>query len=261
MRKQETATVTAEEPAATEESVRLSPQVSALARAQQKQRKAQQDFEAQKQQFADKLAKAEKFEQLQAKIAAKDYSGLKELGASYEELTQYEIEQQAKLDPAEERYRTLEERQKATEKALEEQTVKEYQQNQNLWKQEIAKIVTDNPEFSTIKELGLEAMVLKHVNDSFEEDGIELTAEEAAKEIEEAAVMRAEKFAGVSKIKNKTSEPPKVLGAPKNSPKTITQSMTVTSKQPSQRPLHLMSESEQWEEATRRVQAQRQQGR
>ena len=259
--KQQTTTETVAEPTAPEESVRLSPKLSAIARREQQQRKREQDIVQREKSFAEKLAKAEKFEQLQAKIAAKDYSAADELGLSYDEFTQYLVDKNAKTDPAEQRYRTLEERQKALEKAQEEQTVKEYQQNQSLWKSEIAKVVSENPAFSTIKELGMEEAVLRHVNDSFDEDDIELTVEQAAQDIEDALFERAQKFASVSKIKQKVEEPPKALGAPKASTKTITQSMTTTSMKPSTKPFHMMSESEQWEEATRRVQAQRQQGR
>lgn len=259
--KQEATIETAETPPP-EESIRLAPKLSALARKEQEQRRKEQAFSQRERAFAEKLAKADKFEQLQAKIAAKDYSAADELGLTYDEYTKYLIDKQSSSNPEEQRYRSLEERQKALETAQEEQTVKEYQQNQALWKAEISKVVDENPEFSTIKELGLQNVVLQHVNDSFDEDNVELTVEQAAKEIEDALVQRAEKFASVSKIKNKFQEAPKVMGPPKTSAKTITQNMTVTSKTtPATKPFHMMSETEQWEEATRRVQAQRLQGR
>jgi hypothetical protein len=245
----------AESPAPKEESVSLSPKLSALARAQSEQRKREQALSQREKAFEAKLADAEKYAQLKSKLAAKDYSAADELGLTYDEYTKYLVDKQAAANPEEQRYRSLEERQNALEKAQEEQTLKEYEQNQSLWKQEIAKVVGEDEAFSTIKELGMEDAVLQHVNDSFEEDGVELTTEQAAKDIEEALVLRAEKFASVTKIKQKFQEAPKVLGAPKTSPKTITQSMTVTSQKPSSKPFHLMSESEQITEAFRRVQA------
>lgn len=256
--KQETNAETVAESPAQEESVKLSPQITAMARKEQAQRKREQTFLQREKAFEAKLADAEKYAQLKTKLAAKDYSAADELGMTYEEYTQYLVDKQAATNPEEQRYKTLEERQTALEKAQEEQTVKEYQQNQALWKQEIAKVVTENEAFSTIKELGMEDAVLRHVNDSFDEDGVELTVEQAAKEIEDALVQRAEKFASVTKIKKRFEEPPKVLGAPKTSPKTITQSMTVSSEKASSKPFHLMSESEQIAEAIRRVQALKQ---
>jgi len=241
-----------------EESVKLSPQVTALVRKEQAQRKREHVLAQRERELAQKLADADKYAQIKAKLEAKDYSAADELGLSYDEYTQYLIDKKSSEDPTEKRYRQVEEKLSSLEKAQEEQAIKEYQANQALWKQEIAKIVGENEEFSTIKELGVEHLVLQHVNDSFEEDGIELTSEQAAKEIEAELVRRAEKFASVTKIKKKFSDPSKVLGAPKTAPKTITQSMTVTSGQkPSSKPFHMMSEMEQWEEAARRVQASR----
>ena len=244
-----------EESVKSEESVTLSPQISALARKEQAQRKREQALALREKELAAKLADAEKYTQLKQKIAAKDYSAAEELGMTYAEYTQHLLDKQETADPKEAKITQLEKKLEELQKNQEEQTVKEYQANQALWKEEIARVVDGNEEFSTIKDLNAYEIVLHHINDSFEEDGIELTAEQAAKEIEEELVKRAEKFASVTKIKKRLGDEPKVLGPPKPSPKTITQNMTVTSQKPSTKPLHLMSEREQWEEAARRVQA------
>ncbi len=244
----------AQEAPATEESVTLSPQISALARKEQAQRKREQALVQREKELASKLADAEKYAQLKSKLAAKDYSAADELGMTYEEYTQYLIDKQATADPAEARYRKMEEELSSVKKNQEEQVIKEYKANQALWKEEIAKVVDGNEDFSTIKDLNAYDTVLRHINDSFDEDGIELTAEQAAKEIEAALVERAEKFASITKIKNRAQDA-KVLGPPKASTKTLTQNMTVTSQKPSTKPFHLMSEAEQIQEAIRRVQA------
>lgn len=240
-----------------EESVTLSPQISALARKEQAQRKREQAIVQREKDFADKLSKAEKYEQLQKKIAAKDYSAADELGLTYEEYTQHLLNKNATESPEAKTLREMREEMAALKKNQEEQTVKEYQANQALWKEEIAKVIDGNEEFSTIKHFKAYDAVLHHINDSFEEDGIELTAEQAAKEIENALAERAEKFASAPKIKNKM-QGDKVLGPPKSSSKTLTQNMTVTSQKPSTKPFHMLSESEQIAEAIRRVQAAKQ---
>lgn len=245
--------VDAESPKA-EESVTLSPKISAIARKEQVLLKRERDFAMREKALEAKLADAEKYSQLKTKVAAKDYSAAEELGLTYDEFVKHELNKK-EPDPTEQKFRTLEEKLSQFEKAQEEKESKEYQANQSLWKQEISKLVSESEEFSTIRELKMEEAVLRHVNDSFEEDGIELTAEQAAKEIEEALVERAEKFASVTKIRQKYEAPSKVLGPPKSSPKTITQNMTVTSEKHVSKPFHLMSESEQIAEAYRRVQA------
>lgn len=241
-----------------EETVTLSPKISALARKEQAMRRREIELRNKERELEAKLADSEKYKTLKEKLAAKDYSAAEELGLSHEEYTQHLLKKQESEDPATERYRKLESELEALKKGREEDSVKEYQANQALWKQEISKVVSENVEFSSIKELKAEEVVLRHINDSFEEDGIELTAEEAAKEIEAALVERAEKFASLSKLKSKT-DAPKTLPPPKA--KTITQNMTTTPVKSSVKPMHLMSESEQWAEATRRYIASKQSSR
>lgn len=237
-----------------EESVALSPKISAIARKEAAQRQRELALKQREKSLEAKLANAEKYDQLKAKIAAKDYSAADELGLSYEEYTQHLLNKQAGEKPEEQRFRKVEEELSGFKKEQEERINREYQANQTLWKKEIAKVIDENEAFSSIKELNAQEAVLKHINDSFDEDDIELTAEEAAKEIEEYLVERAEKMASLSKIKNK-SQDAKVLGPPKTSTNTITQQMTTSSTKQASRPFHLMSESEQIAEAFRRVQA------
>lgn len=236
------------------ESVTLSPKISALARKEQAQRQREQALKQREAALEAKLADADKYAQLKAKIANKDYSAADELGMTQQEYTDYLVKKLNDSNPEEERYRKVEEKLSAIEKAQEEKTVQEYEANQKLWKAEIAKVIDANEEFSTIKDLNMQDAVLRHINDSFDEDDVELTAEEAARDIENELLKRAERFASVTKIKKKF-EGDKVLGPPKTSPKTITQNMTVTSQQAKPKPFHLMSETEQIAEAIRRVQA------
>jgi hypothetical protein len=247
----------AESPA-TEESVTLSPKISALARKEQAARRREQALAQREKELADKLAKADKYEALQKKLAAKDYSAADELGMTYDEYTNYLLNKQKSDDPNESRFQKLERENAELKKAQEEKEIRDYQANQALWKQEISKAIDENPEFKTIKKAKAQDLVLKHINDSFEEDDVELTVEQAAKEIEEGLKDRARKAAALLEDEEKPKEE-KVLGPPKTSPKTITQNMTVTSHEKKPKPLHLMSEREQWEEAARRYQASRQQ--
>lgn len=243
-----------------QESVRLSSKISALARKEQAQRQREMAFKRREQELSQKLADAEKFAQIREKIANKDYSGAEELGLSYEEHTQQLLNKQASEDPAEQRARKLEEQIESLKKAQEEQTVREYEANQQLWRQDISRVLQASDDFPTIRELGAEDTVLKHINDSFEQDEIELTTEDACKEIEEALESRVDKYASLTKVRRKIEES-RSLGPPKPGSKTITQQMTVTSEKQKTKPFHLMSESEQLAEAIRRVQAEKLQQR
>lgn len=245
---------------APQEEVRLSTKISALARKEQLIRRQEAEIKRLRQQYESKLADGDKYASIKDKIKNKDYSGAEELGMTYEEYTQHLLNKQASEDPAEQRRLALEEKLAKLEKNQEEQTQREYQANQNLWKKEISKVVSESDQFPTIKELEMEEAVLSHINDSFEEDGTELSAEEAAKEIEEALVLKVDKFSNLSVVKKKY-EDQRSLGPPRPGPRTITQQMNVTSEKLATKPFHLMSESEQIAEAYRRVQAERLQQR
>ena len=237
------------------ESVTLSPKISALARKEAAQRQREQAFKQREQSFEARLAQAEKYEKLQAKIAAKDYSAAEELGLTYDEFTNYLLNKQQGEKPEEQRFRQVEEKLSNFEKAQAERVEQEYVANQSLWKQEIAKVISENEAFLNIRELGAQEAVLAHINDSFEEDGTELTVEAAAKDIEDELEKRAERFASLTKIKNKAQEQTKVLGPPKAGMTTLSNQMTTTPKTSQSKPFHLMSESEQLAEAIRRVNA------
>ena len=117
--KQENTGVQAEgTPAQQEEpSVTLSSKISAIARAEMADRKRKQSLDQREKISAEKFAKAEKFDQLQAKLTAKDYSAADELGMNYDEYTKYLLDRQANENPEEQRYRKLEDRLSASEKA------------------------------------------------------------------------------------------------------------------------------------------------
>ena len=244
---------TEEEKKKPEDSLPLGSKLSAIARKEQAQRQRERALAQREKDLADKLSKADKYDQLRSKLEAKDYSAADELGMSYDEYTQYLLNKQASTDPTEQRFRKIETENESLKRALEEKETQEYQANQALWREAINKAVAENDEFSTIRELKAEAAVLQHINDSFEEDQVELTVEQAAKEIEEALLKRAEKFSSVSKLKRGSGEEAKVLGPPKTTPKTLTQNMAATSVKSKPKPFHLMSESEQLAEAIRRV--------
>lgn len=241
---------------APQEEVRLSSKISALARKEQAQRQRELKLKARELELEAKLKDAEKFQSIRERLKNKDYSAVDELDVDYNEFSKHTIDKLAAENPEELRHKELQAKLDKLEKAQEEQTQREFQANQNLWKQEIAKVVSENEEFKTIKELNMEEAVLRHINDSFDEDGTELSAEDAAREIEAELEKRVEKFASLTKVRQKIEES-RTLGPPKAGAKTITQQMTVTSQKPVTKPFHLMSESEQLAEAIRRVHAEK----
>src|ERR1700677_2207120 len=246
------------EPAKPEESVTLSPKIAAVARKEAQVRAREQAIAKREKELEAQLADAKKFAQVREKIAKKDFSAVEELGGKYEDHLKYATDQIERQDPKEERIRQLEANLEAMKKSQEEQASADYENNQNLWREEIKTTVTSNPDFAPILKLGAEDAVLAHINDSFEEDGVKLTAEQAVKDVLGEIKRRYEKFDGAFKSESTAAEG-KVLGPPptRKDVQTITQKMAPTSKAVSKKPLYLMSESEQLAEAIRRVEEEK----
>lgn len=146
---------------------------------------------------------------------------LAEEGISYDELTQ-QIINQAPTDPRTEAHIARLEAQIAK---LEEST-KNNQENANKQQQEAYKaavhqirmdaksLVNSDPTFELVKATGSINDVVELIEKTFQQDGIVMTVEDAAQEVENYLVVEAEKLARLSKIQNRLKP---VAKAPINS--------------------------------------------
>lgn len=190
-----------------EKSVALSPQLAALARKEAKYRQQEQELKAKEAAFESKKTEFASFSSLKEKLAAKDFSALEELGIDYNEYTNYLLAKQEGQKPEAQAIEQLREEITGLKKSQEEAVNKQYDATVNQYRAEIKALVAKDPEYSTVKELAAEEYVVKHILDTFNEDGDVLTVEEASKEIEEALVEEAMKMSNLSKVKAKQAPP------------------------------------------------------
>lgn len=252
----------AAESAPAAESVKLSPQLSALARKEQALRQERAAFQKEREAHAAKLAEAEQYSQLKAKLGAKDFSAAEELGLSYEEYTKFLLDKQSGEDPNTVAFKKLQDEIDALKKSKEESAAQEYEETVAVYQKEIAKLVESSPDFPKTKKAKKEDAVLRLILDSWEKDGEELTVEQASKDVEAFLKEEAKNWASLI-------EEPKVSGAagpgplppPRTGSRTLTQNMQPPSGQTAPaKSLQHLSESERYAEARRRVEARRQQG-
>jgi hypothetical protein len=252
----------AAESATPAESVRLSPQLSALARKEQALRQERAAFLEEKKSLEARLAEAEKYSQLKTKLQSKDFSEMEELGLTYEEYTKYLLDKQNGEDPQAQKFKTLEDELQALKKAQEDNAALEYEETVAAYQKEIAKHVESSSDLPLTKKAKKEDAVLRLILDSWEKDGEELTVEQASKDVEEFLKQEAKNWASLI-------EEPKVSGAhgpgplppPRTGSRTLTQNMQPPSGQAAPaKSLQHLSESERYAEARRRVEARRQQG-
>lgn len=250
-----TETPKAEVPAVPAETVQLSPQVAALARKEQRFRREEQELKNQKAALEAERAEIAELKALKAKLALKDYSGIEDL-VKYDEYTNYLIEKTETQSPEAKALKELAAKVDSVEAAQKTDIEKRFEAAVQERRKAVTEIVESNPEFSSIKELKLQEAVVKHILDTWEHDSIDLSPEDAAKEVEAELLERAGKWSGLSKLKSQTTteESAKQLPPLKPGIKTLTNNMAATGE--IKRPVKSfqnMTDSERYAEARRRA--------
>jgi hypothetical protein len=237
-----------------EETVALSPQVTALARKEAKFRQSQLALKAERDALEADKAEIAQLKALKAKLAAKDYSGLDDL-VDYNEYTNHITTKLASTDPNQQALKKLEDEIKGVKKAHEESISQQFEAAVKERRAAVISLVESNPEFASIKELKQQEAVVQHILDTWEHDEIDLSVEQAAQEVEELLIEEAKKWASITKIRPESSaaEEKKPLPALKSPAKTITNQMTTSDVKAPLKPYYQMSESERYAEARRRV--------
>lgn len=246
-----------------EESVRLSPQLSALARKEQAFRQREQALKQREKDIEAKLARADKFDRLEAGLKSNDYSGVEELGANYEGHTNWLLGKQAGEDPQSAKFKAIEDELQSLKKNQEDRVEQEFNATVAEYKTEISNLIASrSDDFSSVKELKREDAVLQLILDSWEEENEHLTVEQACKDVEEFLVEQGKVFNSLPKFKPKVSEEEsRRLPPPRVSGRTLTNDMLPASgERKHARSLQHMSDSERYAEARRRVMERRQQG-
>ena len=238
------------EPGKPVESVQLSPQMAALARKEHKFRQADQDLKARETALEARMAKLAKLEEMEARLANKDYSGIESL-VDYNSYTDYLINKETATSPEQQAFKKLSDDLEGVKKAQQDDVSKRFDAAVSERRNAVNSLVESNLDFSTIKELKMQEHVVQHILDTWEHDNIDLSPEQAAKEVEELLVEKANKWANLSKVKPKVA----VKELPiKPAVKTLTNNMQATGEiKRTPKSMHSMSDSERWAEARRRV--------
>lgn len=192
------------------EAVTLSPQLTALARREQKLQAQLLDFQTKQSEFEAKQADFIPKSELQTKVRQKTSETLKEvLGVTYDELTQLILAEQNGVDTKDAAIQELSAKIDKMESSQTEAQKKQTEAVINNYRTEIGRLVDSNDEYETIKARGAQDFVLQHILDTFNdpEDGAILTIEEAAKDIEEALFNEALELTKLKKVQAKLPAP------------------------------------------------------
>jgi len=236
------------------ESVTLSPGAAALARKEAKFRQQQQELKTREATLEADRKEIAELKAIKAKLASKDYSGVESL-VDYNEYTNYLIEKGSASTPEQEEIKKLASKLDNMEKAQKDDTSKRFDAAVNERRTAIKALVGSDETYSTIKGLKAEETVVQHILDTWEHDNIDLSVEQATKEVEDLLQEKATKWASLSKVPTQESQEKKELPPLKSGVKTLTNNMAPTGeiKRP-QKSFEGMSETERYKEAYRRAQ-------
>lgn len=245
--------------ATTEESVKLSPQLSALARKEQAYRQREQALKDREKDLEQKLKDAESFQNLKKKLSEKDFSEAEALGLTYDEYTKYKVDKLNGEDPAKAELNALKAEVEALKKGKADSDTQAYEDTVKEYKKEISTLIETSSDFPSVKQMKREDAVLQLILDSWEEDGEEVTIAQASKSIEEFLKEEAKQWEPLLKRSEPVSEE-KTLPPPRTGMKTLTQQVTAGSEKRPLKSLQFLSESERYAEARRRVLERREKG-
>lgn len=211
--------------------VTLSPQLTALAR---KQQKLQQEVQAQRDKEAEWAKKEADYvpkSSIKAKLQQNAAEALKDLGLDYEELTNLMIAQQNGDDPV----KRLESKITQLEKSQEENVNKQYEATIKQYKAEANAVIAKDPKkYFLVGKKGQQDAVVQHIVETWEENPDQvLTVEEAAADIEdflreEAKENKAllEELEGPKEVLQEQAQ--KKLPPPRSGARTLTQQVEST---------------------------------
>lgn len=236
-------------------SISLSPAAAALARKEAKFRQQEQAMKADREKLEADRKEIEELRALKSKLQAKDYSGVEGL-VDYNEYTNYLIEKGAATTPEQERIKVLDDKLSSVEKQLKDDVTKRFEAAVSERRQAVKKLVETDTAYPAIKRSKQEEAVVQHILDTWEKDSVDLSVEQAAKEVESLLVENAKKWAALVQPEPvlEAEATPKELPPLKPKVKTLTNDMSATGDV--KRPLRSyqgMSDAERWAEARRRA--------
>ena len=212
------------------QAVTLSPQLTALAR---KQQKLQQEIQAQRDKEAAWTARQADYvpkSDFKAKLKENAAEALNTLGISYDELTNLLLEQQNGADPVKALKAELDQL-KNDQKA---NVDKQYEATLRQYRAETDSLIAADPKtYHLINKQGRQDAVVQHILETWKEDESKvLSVSQAAKEVEDVLREQAKKMADALKelepaTTEETPQAKKTLPPPKAALKTLTNQVDV----------------------------------
>lgn len=211
--------VTDETPAPEAKEKALSPQYAALARKEKAIRSQAQELKAREAQFkareeavAAKEAAIAKSIELESRMEKDPLGVLAERGIGYDKLTALALnppsEQDQTITALKAEIDALRSEFGNSKKSYEDQQTSQYKQAVNQIRLDTKQLVATNPDFETIHGTNSVDDVVELIESTFKNEGVLLTVEEAAREVEDYLVEEAMKLTRIKKLQKRFAPEP-----------------------------------------------------
>ncbi len=183
------------------------PRLEAMARKERQFHKMRKEIEAEKANWKTKQADYESNYIPKSRLAEDPLTVLTEAGISYDKLTEILLNSPNSNDPTIRALRaeisSIKSAQNAALKQQEEQQSQQYQQALKQISNDVKLLVDSDANFETIKETNMQDAVVELITQTFDNDGVLMNIEDAAKEIEEHLMAEALKMSKLKKLQPK----------------------------------------------------------
>lgn len=237
------------------ETVTLSPQVAALARKEQAFRQREQLQKQEKVAIEKERAEFAELKAMKEALTTGDYSKLDGI-VPYEKFTEWKVAQLQGSDPTQTALKEVKTELDSIKKAQADDISKRFDAAVED-RRKAVKALAETPEFAPLKKGGdkvVEAAV-QHILDTWEHEGIEISPEQAAKEVKQVLKERLDWHKALFEEANADPAPAdgKALPPLKAAAKTITNNMNASAITRPNKSFQGMSDSERYAEARRRA--------
>lgn len=185
----------------------LSPKFAALARKEKELRMLQKQIQQERDSIKTRDEEYSKSYVPKARLMENPLAALSELGLTQDQLVNLILNGPQQVDPTvsalQKQIQAIEAQQQSTSKAMEEAQAKQYEQALSQIRSDTAALVASNPDYETIRETGSTEAVVELIRQTFDSEGILLTIDDAAKQVEDHLLEEALKMARLKKVQAK----------------------------------------------------------
>jgi hypothetical protein len=183
----------------------LSPKFAALAKKEKMLRERERQWQVKEQQAKEQAERYQRLEALESKLKDSPYQTLQEMGIPYDRIANEALNGAPQIDPEikalKDELKLLREEQNKTRSSFDEQNKIAYDQAVKQISQDVKALVDKDASFEMIKSNNQHDAVTKLIEETYKSDGVLLSVEEAASQVEKYLYEEALKYARTEKVK------------------------------------------------------------